>query len=148
MKGPWFKRGYGILLFKAYHIVFLAQICQPEQQSLKNKDMVWEGPINKKLSIVKLRHSFFFTDLQREMDTISKRFLRIHRWEHWGCCRRKDTQNQTGPLCMIFTLDISECLINVRNYFSPGLGQSILTINIGGKQYYYLHLQKKWKHRG
>lgn len=44
---------------------------------------------------------------------------------------------------MIFTLDISECLINVRNYFSPGLGQSILTINIGGKQYYYLHLQEE-----
>ena len=49
---------------------------------------------------------------------------------------------------MIFTLDISECLINVKNYFSPGLAQSILTINTGGKHYYYLHLQKKkWKHR-
>ena len=107
-----------------------------------------EGSINKKLSIVKLRHSFFLLILQREMDTISKDFYASIDENIEVCHQRKDTQNQTGLLCMIFTLDISEHLINVKNYFSPGLGQSILTINIGGKQYYYLHLQKKkWKHR-
>ena len=58
--------------------------------------------------------------------------------------KRKDTQNQTELLGMISTLDINECLINVKHYCSAGLAQFILTINTGGKYYlHYLHFTEE-----
>lgn len=57
--------------------------------------------------------------------------------------KRKDTQNQTGLLGMISTLDINECLINAKHYCSPGLAQFILTVNTGGISLHYLHFTEE-----
>lgn len=92
----------------------------------------------------------FTSGTEGKWTLFQKKFLCIHRWKYCNLLPKERMLRTKLDcwVCFLLTLDINECLINVKHYCLPVLAQFIFPVNTGGNIIIISTLQRrKWKHK-